>query len=142
MNLVAGEKAELGPDLRSALFHKILDGDLTSLIQAQQPDQLNGINMQLGPHLKSVNLYVPLASIILGDTQGNQWTGCHGFTRMECPCLSMICDCTSMNASSTGVCCNRIKQSDVKALVCRNSVRSLYAKCQHTTNLVFFQSWE
>ena len=139
IDFAAGEKAELSADLKSARFHKILEGILLSFIKAQQPDQLNGINMQLGPHHKLINLYVPLAFVI-GDIEGgNQLTGYRGFTRLDCPRVSMTCDCTTMNASNTQVRCNRIKQGDVKALVRRNDVRALHAMCQRPTDLVFFK---
>ena len=68
------------PDIRNLCFHTQLQTILHSFKQAQQPHQLDGINIQLGTFSKLVNLYVPL-QFIIGDVEGgdqlsSQFTYC------------------------------------------------------------------
>jgi hypothetical protein len=134
----AMEQKEFKSDVKNQRLHNIIRGILRTYIAAQAPDQLNGINLQLGPHSKVVNLYIPLAFII-GDIEGgNQLSGYRGFSRMDCPRVSMTCDCSTENAANIRVTCNRIKQADVQQLVRNNDIAALHAMRQRPTNLAFF----
>ena len=48
---------------------KLFNAGIQSFIEAQQPEALNNIYLQLGDKAKYVNLKIPLAFII-GDNQG------------------------------------------------------------------------
>ena len=56
-------------DLKARRFHAILKTVLASMVGAQQPHALDGIQLQLGGFSKCVNLKTPV-SFIIGDMQG------------------------------------------------------------------------
>jgi Plavaka transposase len=103
------QQKELSADIKNQRLHNILFGIFDTYIKAQSPDAMNNITIQLGPSVKNVNLYLPLAYII-GDIEGgNQLTGYRGFSRLNCPRISQTCDCHTMDAYNFHQPCNRIR---------------------------------
>jgi hypothetical protein len=134
------ERKELSADLKNKRFHTILRAIFSTYIEAQQDDALNEKTIQLGPHLGSVNLYLPLAYII-GDVEGgNALTGFRGSTKKDCPRVGRTCDCSTPDAHNTSIECNRILQADVKRMVVEGDLEGLHAMRQRPTYLVFFIS--
>jgi hypothetical protein len=134
----SAQNKALSADIKNQRFHNILRGIFDTFIRAQSPDEMNEITLQLGPHTKKVNLYLPLAYII-GDIEGgNQLTGYRGYARVTCPRISMTCDCPTDQAFNSERVCNFIKQADVQSMISNGEISELHQMGQRSTDLVFF----
>ena len=99
------------------LFKLFYEG-IKSFIEAQQPDAMNNIYLQLGDKAKYVNLKIPLAFII-GDNQGgDQIAGrtCH--YGIHAKRISRTCDATPDNyADVSKDSCTFLVMEDIKEMV-------------------------
>ncbi len=113
---------------------KLFNAGIQSFIEAQQPEALNNIYLQLGDKAKYVNLKIPLAFII-GDNQGgDQIAGriCH--YGLHAKRISRTCDATPENyADVSKDSCSFLVMEDIKELVLNEEwevLESLYqAQC-------------
>ena len=113
------------PDVKNERFHAQLHEILSTFRKAQEPNALTDIPLQLGPHLKRVNLYVPL-QFIIGDVEGgDQLCSRHSYRGNACKRLCRTCDVSTENAARTDLTCTRIRVADVQALSANGDTEAL-----------------
>jgi Plavaka transposase len=104
-------------DVKNARFHTQLHEILKSFYQAQEPNALTDIPIQLGDTCKRVQLYVPL-HFIIGDVEGgDQLCSRQRYRAEACQRLCRTCDVSTLNAGRTDLVCNRVCVADVQHLV-------------------------
>ena len=117
--------------VKSERFHRQLEAILKSFKRAQAPGALSNIPLQLGPHVKNVNLYVPL-QFIIGDVKGgDQLASRVDYRQKACTRLCRTCDVSTLNAGNTNLRCNRIRQAHIQTHIANQSLAELKKLDQH-----------
>jgi hypothetical protein len=132
------ERNDNTADVKNERLHRILDAILKSFKEAQQPNALQGVPVQLGQYSKKVNLYVPL-QFIIGDVEGGDvLCSRYMYRRAGCQRLCRTCDVSTEDAIRTDVMCTRILLEDVRNLVADQNLDALRQLAQRPTFNAFY----
>jgi hypothetical protein len=121
----AAERDVNSPNVKNERFHTQLHEILQSFRQAQEPNALSDISLQLGTAIQRVNLYVPL-QFIIGDVEGgDQLCSRWSYRGTACKRLCRTCDVSTANAARTDLTCTRIRVADVQNLISTGTPEAL-----------------
>ena len=106
--------------LRYQRLHAIFKAILESLLEAQEPNALDGITLTLGGITKMVNIMVPV-NFIIGDMQGgDKICACSPCYSNKMQRLCRKCNVKGSDADDPFVKCRRMIMSRIQALVVNN----------------------
>ena len=103
--------------INNVFQHTQLHEILKSFRQAQEPNALNDIPIQLGENCKRVQLYVPLHFIIGEVEGGDQLCSRHKYRAEACKRLCRTCDVSTLDSGRTDLVCNHVRVADVQHLL-------------------------
>lgn len=97
------------PEVKTFRLQQLYKAALSSLVEAQKPNALDNVKLQLDRKSKIVNLKIPVMYII-GDLQGGDTlSGCKSFFGMNAKRISRSCDAGPKQLANPRVgSCNRL----------------------------------
>lgn len=111
--------------LRYQRLHAIFKAILESLLEAQEPNALDGISLTLGGVTKVVNIMVPV-NFIIGDMQGgDKICACSPCYSNKMQRLCRKCNVKGSDADDPYVKCRRMIMSRIQSLVVNNEFDKL-----------------
>ena len=133
VNFSKEQRAENDADTKNERFHTILKSILQSFKDSQIPGALHNLLIQLGPHIKRCDLYMPL-QFIIGDVEGGDMLcSRYHYRQLKCNRLCRTCDVSTVDAGRTDRDCNRILVQDIKNLIAREEFEELHSLAQRPT---------